>query len=99
VSARPLPEQIQIGRHEFTVRVCRLDDCWGRVRCGKGEIEISDELTLARQWECLGHEIVHVWLHEADLAGIEAPLPVGSEQICSLIGHQFGAMMMRGEVP
>lgn len=95
---RAIPKSVTVAPHRYSVEVKRLDDCWGRVILAEGRIEMSDALSLERQWEVLGHEIVHACFEMAGLNG-EKKVRLTVEQICCLVGHQIGTMLGQEATP
>lgn len=97
---KPIPGKITLSGEEFTVKVASLDDCRARIKLRTREIEIADDQSLLAQWRCLGHEMIHAWLDAGDLNGRALDqMACDSEVLCSLLGHQLGEAIARGEIP
>ena len=90
---KPLPKRIKLAGHEYTITVKPLDGFWGRIHVTEQKIEIASDLSLARQWEVLGHEMMHGYLEEAELSDAKR-IPFDAEQLCTFIGHQLGRTLM-----
>lgn len=87
---------LSIGKDVYKVVVCKLPkNIYGLTHLDEGLIQLSSKLPLNRRDEILGHEIMHVWLHQTGWGTFLTAEQL--EAACDLFGSKLAYFCKRNQ--